>query len=125
MAIAFHATTAPPTSANAAQAMRHCSAASSAAGPERATPMLVPELIMAFALSCSSSLRDAATASPMGGEARPLLLPATSTPSASTKPVGAPATIAMPTTATDPAASAIRRGPEREVSTSAPSTARQ
>jgi hypothetical protein len=87
--------------------------------------MLVPELIKAFALSCSSSRRDAATASPMGGEASPLLLPATSTPSASTKPVGAPATAAMPTTATDPAATAIRRGPEREVSTSAPSTAKQ
>src|SRR5215208_7015648 len=69
MAIAFHATTAPPTSANAAQAMRHCSVTSSTAGPERATPMLVPELIRAFALSCSSSRRDAATASPMGGEA--------------------------------------------------------
>src|SRR3712207_7122177 len=86
MASAFHATTAPPTSANAAQAARHCSAARSAAGPERATPMLVPELIRAFALSCSSSRRDAATASPMGGEASPLLLPATSTPSASTQP---------------------------------------
>jgi hypothetical protein len=66
-----------------------------------------------------------ATASPMGGEASPLLLPATSTPSASTKPVEAPATAAMPTTATDPAATAMRRGPGREVNASAPSTAKQ
>ena len=87
--------------------------------------MLVPELIRAFALSCNSSRMDVTTASPMGGEASPLLLPATSIPSASTQAVGAPATVTMPTTATAPAATAIKRGPELEVNMSAPSIAKQ
>jgi hypothetical protein len=87
--------------------------------------MLVPELIRAFVLSCNSTRMDVTTASPMGGEASPLLLPATSTPSAKTHAVGAPATAAMPTTATAPAVTAMRRGPVREVNTSATRIAKQ
>jgi hypothetical protein len=81
--------------------------------------MLVPELIRVFARSCSSSRMDPITASPMGGEASPLLLPATSIPSARTQAAGAPATEAIPTTATTPAATAMKRGPVREVNMSA------
>jgi hypothetical protein len=78
-----------------------------------------------FALSCSSSRMDVATASPMGGEASPLLLPATSIPSDRTQAAVAPATTAMPTTATTPAATAMKRGPVREVNKSARSIAKQ
>jgi len=125
MTIAFHTMTAPPTSAKVPQAMRHCSKTMSAAGPDNATPMLVPELIKAFALSCKPSLMEATTASAIGGEASPLLLPATSIPTASTHAAGAQATTAMPTTAAAPAATAIKRGPVREVNTRATTIARQ
>src|SRR5918995_5645270 len=76
---------------------------------------IVPELIRAFALSCKPSRMEVTTASPIGGEASPLLLPATGIPTASTHAAGAPATTAMPTTATALAAAAIKRGPVREV----------
>jgi hypothetical protein len=68
---------------------------------------------------------EVTTASPIGGEASPLLLPATGIPAASTHAAGAQATTAMPTTATAPAATAIKRGPVREVNTRAATIARQ
>src|SRR5215213_2179162 len=111
---AFHARTAHPTSVNTAHAILHWPVKINAAGPESATPALVPELMRALALSCRSLRIEHATASPIGGEARPLLLPATSTPRARTHAAGAAATVAMPTTATAPAAPAIRRGPVSE-----------
>jgi hypothetical protein len=84
-----------------------------------------PELIRAFALSCKPSRMEVTSASPIGGEASPLLLPATGIPTASTYAAGAQATTAMPTTATAPAATAIKRGPVREVNTRAATIARQ
>ena len=72
--------------------------------------MLMPELMRVFSRSCSSSWMDPITASPMSGEAT-LLLPATSIPSARTQAAGAPAMEAIPTTATAPAATAMKRGP--------------
>ena len=86
---------------------------------------IVPELIRAFALSCKPSRMEVTTASPIGGEASPLLLPATGIPTASTHAAGAQATTAMPTTATALAAAAIKRGPVREVNTRAATIARQ
>ena len=115
IAAAFHARTASPTSANAAHASLHSPARSSAAGPESATPTLVPLLMRALALSCRLLRIERATASPIGGEASPVLPPATSIPNAKTHAAGAAATTAMPTTAAVPAATAIRRGPVLDV----------
>jgi hypothetical protein len=68
---------------------------------------------------------DITTASPMGGEASPLALPATSIPSASTHAAGALATATIPMIATAPAATAMKRGPVREVKRSATRIATQ
>ena len=115
IAAAFHARTASPTSANAAHAILHCPAKRSAAGPESATPTLVPLLMRALALSCRPPRIEHATASAIGGEARPVLAPATSIPKANTHAAGERATVAIPTTAAEPAATAIRRGPDLDV----------
>jgi hypothetical protein len=80
---------------------------------------IVPELVRTFALSCKPSRMEVTTASAIGSEASPLLLPATSIPTASTHAVGAQATTAMPTAAAAPAATALKRGPVREVNTRA------
>ena len=56
-----------------------------------------------------------ATADASGGEAIPVLDPAISTPAASTADDGETATVAIPTAATAPAATATGRGPQRAV----------
>src|SRR5699024_7586414 len=104
---ASHARTTRPASANAAHANRHSSASSNAAGPDMATPTLVPEFISVLALSCRAFPIERATAAAIGGEASPVLLPATTMPRANTQDIGEMATVVIPTTATAPEASAI------------------
>ncbi len=79
--------------------------------------MPVPALTTVCARSRDVRRTHLSTAAAIGGEAIPVLDPATSTPAASTGAVGETATMVMPIVATTPALTATRRAPRRSVST--------
>ena len=84
--------------ANIAKPSRHWPPSARAIGPEIATPALVPELTIVLVRSWRSGCTAVAIAAAMGGEASPVLEPASITAPANHNADGA---VAIPTMATD------------------------
>ena len=76
-------------------------------------PAAVPVLMIPLALGRSAAPMRLATAVANGGEARPVLSPASAMPRPSVHPEDAIATKPIPAVAASPAASATARGPSR------------
>jgi hypothetical protein len=122
---ATHTVTSTAIAQKAAHARRQLPDSTSAIGPDTATPTPVPALTTVWTRSARSAGTHRATASASGGEARPVLDPATTTPTARTGTFGATAITPVPSTAARPAAVATARGPQRTVASVAATTATQ
>lgn len=107
---------APARTAKTSQAARHWSRASSAAGPESATPSPVPALTTTWVRSRRETATREDTAWAIAGEIIPVLSPPRITPTASTAGWGASPISSRPSVAQHPAASATARPPSRGAS---------
>src|SRR5688500_8465225 len=85
---ATHTVTSTAIAQKAAHARRQLPDSTSAIGPDTATPTPVPALTTVWTRSARSAGTHRATASASGGEARPVLDPATTTPTARTGTFG-------------------------------------